>query len=241
MDKILFSDRLSKLRKKRGYESQYALAKAYNDKFPPKRRYETAGNDGNFGGIFGTIKNYENPNHEGSPKLSIVCNLCEILDCDLDYLLGKIDVPRHETADVMAVTGLSAGAVENMKKYDERVVTYISFLLETGLINRTGLKAAQCIDTRLEISHYERDVLPSLTIPPEDEKRAWRECKFSDSYLDMASKRTKVLDEIQRLKEVYDARLWRCCKDADEAVVDFIDKEVDKWLTSKNVATKTAN
>lgn len=167
--------------------------------------------------------------------------LCRALNCDVGYLLGDYNERRRDIADVCKVTGLSAGAVENLKKYDERVVTYISFLLETGLINRTGLKASQCIDMRLEISHYERDVLPSLTIPPEDEKRAWREWKFSDSYLDMASKRTKVLDEIQRLKEVYDARLWRCCKDADKAVVDFIDKEVDKWLTSKNAATKTEN
>lgn len=111
MDKILFSNQLSTLRKERGFESQYALAKAYNEKFPTKRRVEAGGNDSDFSGIFGTIKNYENPNHKGSPKLSIVCNLCELLDCDIDYLLGRITVPRHETSDVMAVTGLTADAV----------------------------------------------------------------------------------------------------------------------------------
>lgn len=114
MDKILFSNRLSKLRKDRGFKTQYALAKAYNEKFQPRRRDDTAGNEGNFGGILGTIKNYENENKDLSPKLSVVCNLCDILDCDIDYLLGNIDVPRHETADIIASTGLSEEAVNTI-------------------------------------------------------------------------------------------------------------------------------
>ena len=115
MNKVLFSNRLADLRKARGFKTQYALAKAYNEKFPPKRRNDAAGNEGDFSGILGTIKNYENPNKNFSPKLSIVYNLCEILDCDIDYLLGKIDVPHHETADIMEVTGLTADAVYFLK------------------------------------------------------------------------------------------------------------------------------
>lgn len=121
MNKSLFSRRLSELRKERGYKSQYELARSYNDRFPPKRRDEAAGNDTDFRGILGTIKNYENPNHNGSPKLSTVCNLCELLDCDIDYLLGRINVPRRETSDVMAITGLTADAVyflEDLKHAD---------------------------------------------------------------------------------------------------------------------------
>lgn len=143
MNKILFSERLSDLRRKRGYRSQYALAKAYDEKFPPKRRDEAAGNDGNFGGVFGTIKNYENPNHSGGPKLSVVCNLCEMLDCDIDYLLGKINTPKHDAADVMAVTGLSSLAVEQLRLLSEGVgvsakgytishVSILSKILESG-------------------------------------------------------------------------------------------------------------
>lgn len=114
MDKILFSSRLAILRKERGFKTQYALAKAYNERFPTKRRNDAAGNESDCSGIFGTIKNYENPNKDNSPKLSVVCNLCELLDCDIDYLLGNIDVPRHETADIMASTGLSEKAVETI-------------------------------------------------------------------------------------------------------------------------------
>ena len=44
-----------------------------------------------------------------------ILNLCEILDCDIDYLLGNIDVPRHITQDMMDLTGLSEGACEKLK------------------------------------------------------------------------------------------------------------------------------
>ena len=37
MDKILFSERLSALRQERGYKSQLALAKAYNEKGGTRR------------------------------------------------------------------------------------------------------------------------------------------------------------------------------------------------------------
>ena len=114
MNKILFAQRLAGLRRERGFKSQYALAKAYNEKFPAKRRDDASGNEKDFGGILGTIKNYENPNKESSPKLSVVCNLCELLDCDIDFLLGNIKVPRHETADIMAATGLSEKAVDTI-------------------------------------------------------------------------------------------------------------------------------
>lgn len=112
MNKFLFSTRLSDLRKARGFKTQYALAKAYDEKFPSKRKNAEAGNDGDFSGILGTIKNYENPNKETGLTLSVVCNLCELLDCDIDFLLGNIDVPRHETADIMESTGLTEKAVE---------------------------------------------------------------------------------------------------------------------------------
>lgn len=134
MDKILFSNRLTELRKARGFRSQGELAKAYNERFPTKRRDDAAGNEGNFNGILGTIKNYENPNKDINPNLNIVCNLCEILNCDIDYLIGKIDVPRRETADVMTVTGMSQKSVENiffMRNYDYNALIGLCALLET--------------------------------------------------------------------------------------------------------------
>lgn len=143
MNKELFSKRLTDLRKARGFKTQYALAKAYNEKFPTKRRNDAAGNEGDFGGILGTLKNYENPNKEISPKLSIVCNLCELLECDIDYLLGKIDVPRHETANIMSVTGLTDDAVYFLNELQDC----------NNSIWRDGIKA---INALLSESHFDR-------------------------------------------------------------------------------------
>ena len=79
---------------------------------PAKHRNDAAGNEGNLGGIFGTIKNYENPNKEMSAQAEYLSIIYVIFyECDIDYLLGKIDVPRHETADIMSVTGLTDDAV----------------------------------------------------------------------------------------------------------------------------------
>ena len=134
MDKILFATRVAELRKARGFTSQGKLAKAYNEKFPTRRRDDAAGNEGNFNGILGTIKNYENPNKDINPNLNIVCNICELLNCDIDYLIGKIDVPRRETADVMEVTGMTQKSVENiffMRNHDYNALIGLCALLET--------------------------------------------------------------------------------------------------------------
>lgn len=116
MDKILFSERLTTLRKKRGYDTQYALATAYNKKFNPEWR--SMAEDGS--GILGTIKHYENANHTGIPKLDIVCNLCELLNCDIDYLTGKIPVETHIDYSVMEQTGLGIDAVNFLTSLKHR-------------------------------------------------------------------------------------------------------------------------
>ena len=65
-------------------------------------------------------------------RLSDICNL---LDCDLDYLFGKIDVPKNNTADIMKETGLSQKAVENLiENKNSTDIRYINFLLEYGFV-----------------------------------------------------------------------------------------------------------
>jgi transcriptional regulator with XRE-family HTH domain len=224
MNKILFSERLAALRKSRGFSTQYALAAEYDRRFPTKRHDEAGGNEGNFGGILGTLKRYENANLECGLDLTKVCNLCSILDCDIDYLLGKIDVPHHETADVMGVTGLSEAAVIKLCKYDSSVVALVDFLLSSGLVNPIGLKASQCVDVQLELAHYTEDVLPALpkySISPFD---------FTpDEALDAAAARSKVLNEVSRLREKYDADFYHCTRNADTALDEFINHQVQHY------------
>lgn len=65
-------------------------------------------------------------------RLSDICNL---LDCDLDYLFGKIDVPKNNTADIKEETGLSQKAVENLiENRNSTDIQYISSLLEYGFM-----------------------------------------------------------------------------------------------------------
>lgn len=44
----------------------------------------------------------------------VLIKLCEVLDCDIDFLLGKITTLRHETTDICEATGLSKESVEKL-------------------------------------------------------------------------------------------------------------------------------
>ena len=55
------------------------------------------------------------------PRTEALLRLCNALDCDIDYLLGEIDVPHRSTYDVMEQTGLDQEAVEclqNIRFYE---------------------------------------------------------------------------------------------------------------------------
>ena len=117
MDKIIFSTRLAERRKECGYKTQYALAKEYNKRFPSTRKSKKEENAENASGILGTIKNYENANHTGFPRLDIVDNLCTILDCDVDYLLGNIECKKHDIQFTREYTGISESAINQLHKF----------------------------------------------------------------------------------------------------------------------------
>lgn len=130
MDKILFSERLARRRKEMGYKTQRDFAKAYDTKFPTKKRDESNGSDS---GILGTLKNYESGGDKCNPKLQIVVNMCSILDCSVDYLLGAINKPQHEQQFVCEYTGLSLESIETLHELSAKhealqTVTY-------GLLN----------------------------------------------------------------------------------------------------------
>lgn len=114
MNKILFSEKLAARRKECGYSTQYALAKEYNQRFPSSRKNRKEENASNSTGILGTIKHYENGNYAGSPKLDIVDNLCKILKCDVDYLLGNIECETHDIQFIHDKTGLSEDAIKRI-------------------------------------------------------------------------------------------------------------------------------
>lgn len=111
-------------KRKTMFKSQILFAKEYIKRFPPKRKDDAGGNDDNYNGILGTIKNYENPNWSGKPKLETVDNMCKILGCDVDYLLGTIDYETHNLKFICEYTGLSKEAVLSLhdrKENEDRI------------------------------------------------------------------------------------------------------------------------
>lgn len=114
MNKILFSEQLRERRKNCGYDTINDLARKYNETFPSERKNKKAENSGDYSGILGTLKNYENPNKKCNPRLDIVDNLCKLLSCNVDHLLGNIECKTHDVQFIQDCTGLSENSIENI-------------------------------------------------------------------------------------------------------------------------------
>lgn len=60
------------------------------------------------------IENWESGKAE--PTISEFKKLCEVLECDPEYLWGSIDSPKRDTQTIMDITGLEEEAVDMMIK-----------------------------------------------------------------------------------------------------------------------------
>ena len=91
MDKKEIGKRLKNIRKEK-YKTQEAFAEALN---LSDRK---------------TVSKWETG--ETEIPITRLADICRLLDCDLDYLFGKIDVPKNQTNNIMVETGLSENAAE---------------------------------------------------------------------------------------------------------------------------------
>ena len=93
--KSTFGKRLKSIRKKRGYKTQAALASK-------------------LGVSLDTIQNWE----QGAtwPEMNDFLKMCDTLECDADYLFGRIDKRTHDLDFLSDMTGLSASAVESLHR-----------------------------------------------------------------------------------------------------------------------------
>ena len=64
-----------------------------------------------------TVSNWESG--ATRPKYEEFISLCDILECDADYLLCRQDTPRKATVDIMNETGLSEKSVSNLCTYND--------------------------------------------------------------------------------------------------------------------------
>lgn len=130
MDNFLFNNkifavRLASRRKEQGYKSKQAFARAFVERY--RNGAELSGNNP-ASGFYATYKNYENPNYEGAPSLDIVAQICQMLDCDIDYLLGKIGQPKHIHEAMNQECGLSQKATDQLIYWNKRHVNYSGML-----------------------------------------------------------------------------------------------------------------
>ena len=117
MNTVIFSQRLQQCRKRK-YSSQQAFADAYMNRYGTIRRPKSS-SDSN---MFGTIQSWEQG--KSTPTADVLANICELLECDADYLLGRIDQRTHDINDAHRYTGLSAEALEQLHEYHENLRTY---------------------------------------------------------------------------------------------------------------------
>lgn len=110
MNIFIFSQRLRECRKRK-FSSQQAFADAYVQQFgtirKPKNKIDS--------NMFGTIQSWEQG--KSTPTAEALSNICKLLDCDADYLLGRIDQRTHDINDAHRYTGLSPEALEQLHEY----------------------------------------------------------------------------------------------------------------------------
>ena len=115
MNTVIFSQRLQQCRKRK-YSSQQAFADAYMNRYGMIRKPKNS-RDSN---MFGTIQSWEQG--KSTPTADVLCNICELLDCDADFLLGRIDQRTHDINDAHRYTGLSAAALEQLHEYNLNLI-----------------------------------------------------------------------------------------------------------------------
>ena len=100
---------LKEARKKAGYKTQEDFAKAFHCSLI-------------------SVKNWEQG--RTIPEIGTLLHLAEFLDCDLDYLIGRIDKPTHDLQFITDELRLSEEAVKKLMKLTPRQLQSISEIIE---------------------------------------------------------------------------------------------------------------
>ena len=110
MNNVIFTRRLKECRKRK-FSSQQAFADAYMERYGLIRNVKESPDHN----MFGTIQSWEQG--KSYPSADVLSNICDLLDCDADYLLGRIDERKHDINDMKRYTGLSSEAIEQLHVY----------------------------------------------------------------------------------------------------------------------------
>lgn len=115
-----------------------------------------------------SLSTYEN----GSiPRMDILWPLADALDCEPDYLLGRIPYPKRSTSEISKMVPLSREAIESLEylkneldsfsNYDAAIVTCVLNSLIIGITNQ--IKELPIVDGKLihedDFMHAAMDLL----------------------------------------------------------------------------------
>ena len=104
MNSKLFAERLIERREAFGYKTRQAFVNAYDARYKKESDHSA----------FSTIRSYEQGEAK-NPETEVLLNLSEMLNCSVDYLLGKTDYMNIGNKEICEITELSEDAVEVLR------------------------------------------------------------------------------------------------------------------------------
>lgn len=107
MNNILSLDAFDKALSKKGWTLKQ-LADEYDQKYQ------------NIDGtsVYGTLKNWRR--RDCNPTLKLLVRVCDLLECDVDFLLGRVKEHTHAAAFIKTETGLSEDAINRLQECNKR-------------------------------------------------------------------------------------------------------------------------
>lgn len=97
---------------------------------------------------------------KNNPTLEIIKEYCDFFQCDADYLLGNIDSPNNDIANLSQKTGLSYKTIDCLCSYSDEIKELINRIVE----NDCDLLKFFFISLRLYVaSPYPRITIEELT------------------------------------------------------------------------------
>ena len=135
--KVRIGELIRETRIGKGFKSQQAFADALSERYQKKTGLRS-------------VQKWERG--EYLPEMENMLNICDYLDLDIDYLIGRIEQPTHAVKFIQEQTGLSEQAIQILQKnHDTRYQTILSKLIEDNRFSEllwdiTMLKKAKGID-----------------------------------------------------------------------------------------------
>ena len=206
MDKEAIGKRIQKLRKERGYTQK-------------ELQEEMSLSDRK------SISNYEKGKTE--IPMTRLPDLCVALDCDLDYIFGKIDIPQNSTKNVMEETGLTEKASRLLldKKYTD--------VLNALLIDENFKKM---LDVIIEWSEADLNNTHGEVIKYNIKNKL-------NANINYPKEIAKVLSRISKdgVPVLYRPIAKEYANKMFDTVTNTMYEEATKWQIFKNAETKTGN